>query len=156
MKCAMFFSKAMGGLGKISLLEPTGAGCRSLTTPSKSSSFSWTEQQVAKLGNNKQSIPSTQPKVIYTVRAPMIFQYKINTVNWTVLLLVGAPPSYGHRKLPPVMIEPWLQCKKRATVLKWDVVSRYSNTTEWTARRRFIPVALYNGEFRNCQWVREK
>ena len=52
------FSKAMGDRKDFPFifLEPTGAGCRSLTTPSTSLSFSWTAQQVAKLGSNKQSI----------------------------------------------------------------------------------------------------
>ena len=36
-------------------LQPTGAGSKTLTVPSVSSSFSWTAQQVAKLGANKQS-----------------------------------------------------------------------------------------------------
>lgn len=35
-------------------LQPTGAASRTLTVPSVSSSFQWTAQQVAKLGNNKQ------------------------------------------------------------------------------------------------------
>lgn len=37
-------------------LQPTGAASRTLTVPSVSSSFQWTAQQVAKLGNNKQVI----------------------------------------------------------------------------------------------------
>lgn len=36
-------------------LQPTG-GARSLTVPVVSSSFTWTAQQVAKLGNNKGTI----------------------------------------------------------------------------------------------------
>lgn len=37
-------------------LQPTGAGSKTLTVPSVSSSFSWTASQVAKLGHNKQAI----------------------------------------------------------------------------------------------------
>ena len=37
-------------------LQPTGAGSRTLTIPSTSSTFSWTASQVAKLGGYKQTI----------------------------------------------------------------------------------------------------
>ena len=37
-------------------LQPTGCGSRSLTLPAVSESFSWTAQQVAKLGGAKQCI----------------------------------------------------------------------------------------------------
>ena len=37
-------------------LQSTGVGTRTLTVPSVSASFSWTAQQVAKLGTNKQAI----------------------------------------------------------------------------------------------------
>ena len=37
-------------------LQPTGAGSRSLTIPSVSTSFSWTAQQVARLSGTKGSI----------------------------------------------------------------------------------------------------
>ena len=37
-------------------LQSTGVGTKTLTIPSVSDSFSWTAQQVAKLGNNKQAI----------------------------------------------------------------------------------------------------
>ena len=52
------FHKAMSGRSDFpfTFLQPAGAGSRTLTIPSVSSSFSWTAQQVAKLGPNKQSI----------------------------------------------------------------------------------------------------
>ena len=53
------FSKPMGNRKDFPFifLQPTGAGSRTLTIPSVSTSFSWTPQQVAKLGSgNKQSI----------------------------------------------------------------------------------------------------
>jgi len=53
------FFKAMGGRSDFPFifLQPAGAGSRTLAIPSVSSSFSWTAQQVAKLGpNSKQSI----------------------------------------------------------------------------------------------------
>ena len=37
-------------------LQPTGAGSRTLTVPTVSSSFSWTAQQVVKLAANKQTV----------------------------------------------------------------------------------------------------
>ena len=51
------FHKAMSGRSDFpfTFLQPAGAGSRTLTIPSVSS-FSWTAQQVAKLGPNKQSI----------------------------------------------------------------------------------------------------
>ena len=48
-------------------LQPTGAGSRTLTVPSVSTSFCWTAQQVAKLGANKQSIYIlAQDDLVYT------------------------------------------------------------------------------------------
>ena len=37
-------------------LQPTGTGAQTLTVPSISNSFSWTAQQVAKLGGHKSPI----------------------------------------------------------------------------------------------------
>ena len=39
---------------KFMFLQPTGCGSRTLTVPAISSSFSWTANQVAKLGGHKQ------------------------------------------------------------------------------------------------------
>ena len=52
------FKGPMGGKRDFlfDFLQPTGTGTRTLTVPSVSSSFSWTAQQVAKLGGNKQAI----------------------------------------------------------------------------------------------------
>lgn len=52
------FSGPMGGRSdfRFYFIQPTGAGSRTLTLPSVSSSFCWTAQQVAKLGNYKQPI----------------------------------------------------------------------------------------------------
>lgn len=52
------FCVPMGGKKDFNFifLQPTGAGSRTLTVPSVSSSFSWTAHQVAKLGGYKQSI----------------------------------------------------------------------------------------------------
>lgn len=58
-------------------LQPTGLGSRSLTVPSVSSSFSWTAQQVAKLGGNKCAIYIlAKDNLVY----PTDFQVKIITV----------------------------------------------------------------------------
>lgn len=52
------FGKAMGDRKDFPFvfLQPTGTGSKTLTVPSVSSSFCWTASQVAKLGQNKQSI----------------------------------------------------------------------------------------------------
>lgn len=52
------FSRAMSGRSDFpfSYLQPTGAGTRSLSIPSVSSSFSWSAQQVVKLAVGKQTI----------------------------------------------------------------------------------------------------
>ena len=52
------FQKAMGGRKDFQFiyLQPTGAGSRTLTVPTVSSSFSWTAQQVVKLAANKQTV----------------------------------------------------------------------------------------------------
>lgn len=52
------FQIPMGGSDDFSFqyLQSTGVGTKTLTVPSVSSSFSWTPQQVAKLGNSKQAI----------------------------------------------------------------------------------------------------
>ena len=41
---------------KFSYLQPTGVGTKTLSIPPVSDTFSWTPQQVAKLGGNKQAI----------------------------------------------------------------------------------------------------
>ena len=50
------FSHAMGSECLFAYLQPAGEGSRSLTVPSVSSSFQWSAQQVAKLGNCKNTI----------------------------------------------------------------------------------------------------
>ena len=50
------FSHAMGSECPFQYLQPAGGGSRSLTVPSVSSSFQWSAQQVAKLGNCKNTI----------------------------------------------------------------------------------------------------
>lgn len=53
------FSQPMGGKSDgfpFAFLQPTGVGSKTLTVPCVSSSFSWTAQQVAKLGTCKQAI----------------------------------------------------------------------------------------------------
>ena len=52
------FKKPMGGKEDFPFifLQPTGAGSRTLTVPSVSASFSWTAQQVAKLGTTTQAV----------------------------------------------------------------------------------------------------
>ena len=49
------FQGPMGGRHdfRFHFLQPTGVGSRSLAIPSVSSSFEWSAQQVAKLGNSK-------------------------------------------------------------------------------------------------------
>jgi len=52
------FQTPMGGKDdfRFQFLQSTGAGTKTLTVPSVSSSFLWTPQQVAKLGSSKQAI----------------------------------------------------------------------------------------------------
>ncbi len=52
------FKKPMNGRRDFpfKFLQPTGAGSRTLTVPSVSASFSWTAQQVAKLGTVNQAV----------------------------------------------------------------------------------------------------
>ena len=52
------FEHAMGGDPSFSVkyLQATGGGSRSLSIPSISASFQWTAHQVAKLGNQRNTI----------------------------------------------------------------------------------------------------
>lgn len=50
------FQKALGEDTKFQYLQATGGTNRSLSVPSVSSSFQWTAQQVAKLGNQRNTI----------------------------------------------------------------------------------------------------
>ena len=54
----LVFKQPMGGRNDFpfDFLQATGTGTKTLTIPSVSPSFSWTAQQVAKLGGNKQAI----------------------------------------------------------------------------------------------------
>ena len=55
-RCDQFSRRPWGAGRTFNSLQPTGAGSRTLTVPTVSSSFSWTAQQVVKLTANKQTV----------------------------------------------------------------------------------------------------
>ena len=80
------FSLPMGGRRDFpfAFLQPTGVGSRTLTVPCVSSSFSWTAQQVAKLGTYKQAI--------YILAQDELIFPDVPEVSMHVLACMHVPP----------------------------------------------------------------
>ena len=88
------FSEQMSGRKDFpfDFLQPTGAGTKSLSVPSVSSSFCWTPQQVAKLG-------SKQPLYIVAKDVLIFQEYEVMCLSTFLSYIVLCETFLEHRYL---------------------------------------------------------